>query len=225
MTDATAYLVMAAAALALYRLAAWKTAPAEVAQPAGFELLLSLDNIGEELGGVFDARPINSAANERAFLRMIRVAEGTSGPLGYQALFGHTDRNPKVFASWADHPRIASQFTDAKRGRLWTSAAGAFQAMAVSPIPGGGSTRVDTWDRIKRRHNLTDFSPANQDRFALALIDEAGALLDVQHGRFDTAVSKVRKIWASLPGAGYGQPERNLAALRTAYVQAGGTLA
>ena len=59
----------------------------------------------------------------------------------------------------------------------------------------------------------------------MQLITDAGALPDVQAGRFDAAVSKVRRIWASLPGAGYDQPEQPLAALRLAYVNAGGTLA
>ena len=44
-------------------------------------------------------------------------------------------------------------------------------------------------------------------------------------GRFDAAVAKVRKVWASLPGAGYGQREESMARVRTAYVAAGGTLA
>jgi muramidase (phage lysozyme) len=38
-------------------------------------------------------------------------------------------------------------------------------------------------------------------------------------------VSRVRNIWASLPGAGYGQPEHKIEKLRAAYVAAGGVLA
>jgi lysozyme len=97
--------------------------------------------------------------------------------------------------------------------------------MAVSPLPTGGTTRVDTWDRIARAQALPDFSPDSQDRAAVALIDEAGALQDARAGRFEAAVDKVSKVWASMPGAGYAQPEKALADLRVSYVNAGGVLA
>jgi muramidase (phage lysozyme) len=173
-------------------------------------------------------RPINTDqadANTAAFLGMIRTAEGTADALGYQALFGHRANRPRTFSSWADHPRIAQQFTTGDGRRLWTSAAGAYQFMAKSPIPGGGSTSVNTWDVLQKRLGLPDFSPASQDLAAIELIREAGALGDVRAGRFEQAVTKVRRIWASLPGAGYGQGERSLESLRLAYLNNGGTLA
>lgn len=157
--------------------------------------------------------------NTAAFLRALRFAEGTAGPDGYRTLFGGA-----LFDSFEDHPRIAKQFTSGGR-KLWTSAAGAYQFMAVSRIPGGGSTKVDTWDRIKRKLGLQDFSPESQDRAALELIAEVGALQDVRAGRFTDAVYKVRKIWASMPGAGYSQPEKSIAALSGVYMQAGGAFA
>ena len=157
--------------------------------------------------------------NAAAFLMMIRTAEGTAGPNGYRTMFGG-----RLFDSYADHPRQAKQFTNGAGQRLWTSAAGAYQFMAVSPIP-GGSTRVNTWDRLQARLGLPDFSPASQDAAAIELIREAGALGDVRAGRFDEAVAKVRGIWASLPGAGYAQPEKSLDSLRTAFLNAGGSLA
>lgn len=158
--------------------------------------------------------------NIRAFLATIRYAEGTAGPQGYRMLFGG-----RLFEGYADHPRIAQQFTDGAGRRLWTTAAGAYQFMAVSPLPTGGTTKVDTWDRIKRKLGLTDFSPYSQDLAAIELIREAGALADVRAGRFAQAVAKVRGIWASLPGAGYAQPEKTLAALQRVYTRAGGTIA
>lgn len=160
-----------------------------------------------------------AAANVAAFLSMIRTAEGTAGPNGYRTLFGG-----RLFDSFADHPRIAKQFRTLDGRTLWTTAAGAYQFMAVSPIP-GGQTRSDTWDRIAAKLGLPDFSPASQDAAAVQLIKEAGALGDVRAGRFDSAVSKVRGVWASMPGAGYAQPEKSLDALRVAYLNNGGTLA
>lgn len=168
-------------------------------------------------------RPIDidqAEANTAAFLAMIRAAEGTSGPNGYRTLFGGG-----LFSDFSDHPRIAKRFTDQAGRTQWTSAAGAYQFMAVSPIPGGGSTRLDTWDRVAARLGLPDFSPASQDAAAVELIRQAGALGDVRAGRFEQAVSKVKAIWASMPGAGYDQPERSLDALRVAYLNNGGTFA
>lgn len=163
--------------------------------------------------------PDQAAVNERAFLDMIAKAEGTSGPDGYRTMFGY-----RYFDSFADHPRQPQQFRSGDK-LLWTSAAGRYQFMARSPLPGGATTRVDTWDRLQAKLGLPDFSPASQDAAALELISEAGALNDVRAGRIDTAINKVRRIWASLPGADYGQPERNLSTLLAAYQSAGGTLA
>ena len=159
-------------------------------------------------------------SNTAAFLMMIRKAEGTAGPNGYRTLFGG-----QLFSDFSDHPRTAKQFRDGAGRTLWTTAAGAYQFMAVSPIPTGGYTRSNTWDRLRDKLGLPDFSPASQDAAAVELIREAGALGDVRAGRFDQAVSKVRRIWASMPGAGYAQPEKSLDALRVAYLNFGGTLA
>jgi len=178
------------------------------------------DLIEEQLPMTAPTEPDTAAANEAAFLLMIRKAEGTAGPNGYRTLFGG-----RLFDSYADHPRVAVKFRDKAGRELWTSAAGAYQFLAVSPLPGGGSTRQNTWDRLAERLGLADFSPESQDAAALELIREAGALGDVRAGRFDQAVNKVRRIWASMPGAGYAQPEKSLDALRLAYLNAGGTLA
>jgi muramidase (phage lysozyme) len=195
-------------------------APEEVAQDAS---PWNLDNLTEEATNMLPTEqpPEDQAArNLAAFLMTIREAEGTAGPNGYRTMFGH-----RLFSGFADHPRQPMQFTDGAGRRLWSSAAGAYQFMAISPIPGGGTTRVDTWDRLQRKLGLMDFSPESQDRAAVELIDEAGALADAKAGRFEAAVSKVRRTWASLPGAGYAQAERSLAWLAAKFTNAGGTLA
>jgi len=141
-------------------------------------------------------------ANVRAFLDMIAFAEGTSGPNGYRTLFGG-----QLFDSYAAHPRIYVPFRNTT-----SSAAGRYQMLAR------------TWDTLAARLGLPDFSPESQDAAAVELIRERGALNDVRAGRFELAVSKVRKIWASLPGAGYNQPEKNINTLAAAYMRAGGTM-
>lgn len=141
-------------------------------------------------------------ANLRAFLDMIAFAEGTASQNGYRMLFGG-----QLFDSYADHPRVYIPFRNTT-----TSAAGRYQILAR------------TWDSLRTRLALPDFSPASQDAAAIELIRERGALNDVRAGRVSQAVAKVAKVWASLPGAGYDQPERKFASLVAAYANAGGTL-
>jgi muramidase (phage lysozyme) len=159
--------------------------------------------------------------NARAFLEMLKFSEGVAPGLdGYRTLFGGA-----LFDNgFIDHPRIAKQFTDGAGRRLWTSAAGAYQFMAVSPIPTGGATRVNTWDTLQRRLQLPDFGPDSQDRAALDLVRERGALADVQAGRLALAIQKCAPVWASLPGAGYAQKERKINTLFAAYAENGGNL-
>ncbi|EBV0105839.1 TPA: glycoside hydrolase family protein, partial [Escherichia coli] len=48
------------------------------------------------------------------------------------------------------------------------------------------------------------------------------ALDDIRAGRIERAISRCRNIWASLPGAGYGQREHSLEKLVTVWRTAGG---
>lgn len=162
-------------------------------------------------------------ANVQAFLQVIRYAEGTAGPGGYNKIF-YTAAGPNTFTDMSDHPRVAKQFKNQAGQVLWTTAAGAYQFMAVSQKPDGTFTKVDTWTGLKNKLGLPDFSPASQDRAAVELISQCGALNDVQAGRFDAAISKCKGTWASLPGANYAQPTKNLADLRNVFAQAGGTI-
>jgi muramidase (phage lysozyme) len=146
-----------------------------------------------------------AADNLGAFLTMIAVAEGTAGPRGYQTMFGY-----RYFTDYADHPRQYFPFTDLAGKTLKSSAAGRYQII------------VKTWDSLRLSLNLPDFSPDSQDKCAIELIRQRGALGDVQAGRLNAAISKCAPVWASLPGAGYNQPERQFSQLLSAYEQAGG---
>lgn len=150
--------------------------------------------------------PDLAGANERAFLDMIAYSEGVAaGEDGYRTLFGGA-----LMDSLADHPRRFFPFTNGRGEQLKTSAAGRYQFL------------MRTWDALARKLNLPDFGPASQDLAALELIRERGALNDVRAGRFVQAVTKCAPVWASLPGAGYAQPERKLSSLEAAYQAAGG---
>jgi lysozyme len=151
--------------------------------------------------------PSSEDANVRAFLNMLAYAEGTDGPDGYRTMFGGA-----LFDSFADHPRKFFTFTNSKGESLKTSAAGRYQFLAR------------TWDELRAKLGLQDFGPASQDAGAIELIRQRGALNDVKAGRVVDAISKVRSVWASLPGAGYSQPERTIPKLLAAYQASGGAV-
>lgn len=151
-------------------------------------------------------------SNLSAFLDMIAYAEGTSGPDGYRAMFGYPLPG-RLIQSFADHPRQHFSFTNSIGQTLRTNAAGRYQFM------------IRTWDDLRAKLGLPDFSPASQDAAAIELIRQRGALNDVRAGRVEDAIAKCAPIWASLPGAGYNQPERKLTSLISNYQNAGGQLA
>ena len=153
--------------------------------------------------------------NVKAFLDMIAVSELGYQLLersdrGYNVIVGSTPQKPILFTSYADHPR---RLIDLPKLGIKSTAAGRYQLLARY------------FDAYKKILKLPDFSPASQDAIALQQIREQGALRDIEAGRFALAVNKVKNIWASLPGAGYGQHEHTLAALQLAYTKAGGKLA
>jgi len=151
------------------------------------------------------------SAQLEAFLTMIAVSEGTAqiGDRGYNCLVGSTIKQPIIFGSYADHPRIKVQV----RPDLVSSAAGRYQILARY------------FDAYKQQLGLPNFDPASQDAIATQMIRERNALADIEAGRFEAAVNRVRNIWASLPGAGYGQHENQMAFLEKAFAEAGGQVA
>lgn len=162
--------------------------------------------VGEAVGSVTSSTSEDeAAANTRAFLDMLAYSEGTTRN-GYNTLFGGG-----TFDGFADHPRRLFSFTNGAGQKLKTTAAGRYQFLAR------------TWDSLRAKLNLPDFGPESQDAAALELIRQRGALADVRAGRVADAIAKCAPIWASLPGAGYNQPERKLSNLLAAYENAGGT--
>ncbi|MDP3228410.1 MAG: glycoside hydrolase family 104 protein [Acidovorax sp.] len=155
--------------------------------------------------------------NVRAFLRMLRHGEGTAGEDGYLVMFGGghlvgLDGQPGTADDFADHPRQA--ITRKLGGSPITStAAGAYQFL------------MRTWDGLVKQYGFADFSPKNQDLGAVALIKGRKALDDVIAGRFEDAVRKCNREWASLPGSPYGQPVVTMARARQEYEAHGGTYA
>ena len=68
------------------------------------------------------------------------------------------------------------------------------------------------------------FSPKSQDAVALQQIAERGALPMIDRGDIRQAIDRCSNIWASLPGAGYGQFEHKADSLIAKFKEAGGTV-
>lgn len=146
--------------------------------------------------------------NVIAFLDMIAHAEGVerfSSHGGYDVLVGG-----KTFTGYTEHPR---KLVWLPKYRINSTAAGRYQFL------------WKTWNSLRNRLRLPDFGPASQDRAAIELLRETGALADIKKGWISSAIRKSRKIWASLPDAGYGQREVPLEALLAVYQKAGGQIA
>jgi muramidase (phage lysozyme) len=120
-----------------------------------------------------------AAANRAAFLALIRQFE--SGDR-YNVIYGGD-----TFDSYADHPRIYVPINLPGYEGKSSSAAGAYQFLWA------------TWDNLRNRLGLPDFSPPSQDAAALELLRQVGALAAIDAGDFDTAMRAASSQWASLP--------------------------
>ena len=165
--------------------------------------------------------------NERAFLDLIEFSEGTGrnphtgeelDP--YRTCYGYSH----VIASFVEHPAITGEWHGVqlpdemcRKAKLppgcKSTAAGRYQL--IKP----------TWIGCRNRLRLRDFEPESQDRAALYLIANRGALEDVHAGRIKTAIVKCSAEWASLPGNWADQPQRHEQDLIAAFQLAGGVLA
>lgn len=152
-------------------------------------------------------------ANRMAFLTMIAHSEIGKDLLvvsddGYNVIVGSTVLHPDLFTSYKDHPRKLVRLSPT----LSSTAAGRYQLLARY------------FDTYKSSLGLPDFSPSSQDAIAIQQIRECHALGDVDGGNFESAIKKIAHIWASMPEAGYGQHQNEMASLQAVYVAAGGTL-
>jgi len=144
--------------------------------------------------------------NVVAFLDMLAFSEGTmkfGRKNGYDVLVGGT-----TFEDYSTHPNKVIQVN----AKLRSSAAGRYQLLSRY------------YKFYKDALHLPDFGPESQDRIAIQQIKEQRAYRLIQEGKLKEAIDRCANIWASLPGAGYGQHEHTYERLEKAYVDAGGTL-
>lgn len=140
----------------------------------------------------------------KAALDTIAWSEGTDNGRqrtnnhGYDVIVGGT-----LFESYADHPRQLIRLNSG----LKSTAAGRYQLLSRY------------WDVYRKQLNLKDFSPLSQDIVALQQIRERKAIDLFLRGDIENAFTRCNNIWASLPGAGYGQHEHKLDNILKTYEQ------
>ena len=127
----------------------------------------------------------------KAFLDMLAWSEGTDNGRqktrnhGYDVIVG------RRATCWL--LRSPSQTCHAKP-KLKSTGAGRYQLLSR------------WWDAYRKQRPEKDFSKS-QDAVALQQIKERGALPMIDRGDIRQAIDRCSNIWASLPGAGYGQFE------------------
>jgi len=129
----------------------------------------------------FDATPYLQNQNVQRFLAYINTYEGAPQP---NQMVGY-----RQFDDLSRHPNKAVKFN--KKGDKST-AAGSYQLLNR------------TWKAEAKRQGLDDFSLENQQRAAIGVLKDTGALNDIVRGNFDAAKAKAAKAWASIPGSTIG---------------------
>ena len=143
----------------------------------------------------------------KAFLDMLAWSEGTDNGRqktrnhGYDVIVGG-----ELFTDYSDHPRKLVTLNPNSNQQA-PDATSSFPLVGCLPQAVG----------------LKDF-PKSQDAVALQQIKERGALPMIDRGDIRQAIDRCSNIWASLPGAGYGQFEHKADSLIAKFKEAGGTV-
>lgn len=143
--------------------------------------------------------------NMQAFLRAVRLGEGTSDEAGYNRIVGGG-----TFSDDSVHPHVKVFIP---KYQVYSTAAGAYQII------------WPTWASLCKEYTFPDFSPESQDEAAVALIAGRHALNDVLAGDLKAAVQKCSAEWASLPGSTAGQRTEDFNAVQQVFLSNGGKLA
>ena len=144
-------------------------------------------------------------ARIRAFLRMLKIGEGTTGLIGYEHLFGGESFIKDYGKTFADHPDLMMKKTVKKTGKkIWSSAAGAYQVM-------GYVWKDKGTIKLREKYGITSFSPEMQDRYCVLVLKyRRKALAEIMRGDIKAAINLCKDEWASLPGSNYDQPTMEL---------------
>jgi muramidase (phage lysozyme) len=159
---------------------------------------------GGSVGGEYSMRggkALYGTPEQRAALDAIAWAEGAE----YNTMFGGGKFS--TAGGWKHPDRVI------RSNGYASAAAGRYQFMPF------------TWEKVKRKLGLSDFSPENQDRAAIELMNERlkgnSAEILRKEGLSDRVLNLLAPEWASLPtysgGSYYGQPSKNRKAVKKLY--------
>lgn len=150
--------------------------------------------------------------NVRAFLDVIAFAERTHG--AYDTMYGDMPGKRRQFTQFTDHPRLKVASPWGTPG-ISSDAAGRYQFLST------------TWDEARKELKLNDFTPVNQDKAAVWLIQRNGRETYEKvkkaeiPNNFNDAVRSLSHVWASLPPQRYeGQTVRDIKQLWAVFLRA-----
>jgi muramidase (phage lysozyme)/plastocyanin len=142
-------------------------------------------------------------AKVRAFMRMIRVGEGTEDEAGYTRIVGGS--------TFADHGKDMSSHPKVYIKAHDSTAAGAYQITKTN-------WNDDPFVKWRNKNNIHDFNAVSQDKYCFYLLKEKKKAIElIKSGDIKGAINKAKGEWASLPGAGYGQREEKLTTVLKKY--------
>lgn len=142
--------------------------------------------------------------NVKAFLKAIRLGEGTVDDVGYRRIVGG-----ELFTDYSHHPNKRVWI---RRYNVWSTAAGAYQII------------YSTWHGLVDKYKFADFTPHSQDLAAVGLIVGRKAIYDVLSGNIHAAILKCGWEWASLPGALTTQRKEPIENVLKVYTENGGIM-
>ena len=145
----------------------------------------------------------------KAFLDMLAWSEGTDN--GRQKTRNHGYDVITAMAKLLLITPITLTKLVTLNPKLKSTGAGRYQLLPV-----GGMLPQAAWpERLLSK---------SQDAVALQQIKERGAFSMIDRGDIRQAIDRCSNIWASLPGAGYGQFEHKADSLIAKFKEAGGTV-
>jgi len=145
-----------------------------------------------------------------AFLYMIRASEhvfprDVENDAAYNIFYGGAR-----FNDLSDHPVNTGEMKAVKLPDAMCRAAG-FGPGCVTTAAGAYQIIKPTWNRVRDKLGLVDFSPESQDRAAIELLEESGAMELLGLDDLEGAIRAASKVWASLPGSTAQQRPKVLA--------------
>ena len=169
------------------------------------QTLVPFPSIGNEMVQDFSTDPPTGppmSIKLQAILDTIAWAEGTIkyGQFdGYNVLFGGKTFNDNFDHPWNIYPQPEKFYFNDNGVQNWSTAAGRYQFLQK------------TWNQISSDNLLRSFNESNQDIGAILLaISKQNFLESLETEDYEKSFDSIKEIWASLPAAGYGQPEKKM---------------